>query len=62
MPHEFNSDSEYGSKIFRNLFDHGLDFVLNRLIKRAKKRNLNLSTAEISDKSLLSFKSLATDG
>ena len=61
MPDDINYHQEYSPKKSRNLFGHDLGLVLNRLIKRAKKRNRNLSAADNRDKSSLSFNSPATD-
>ncbi|MED6310635.1 MAG: hypothetical protein VX624_12140 [Pseudomonadota bacterium] len=49
MPDDFSANSEYGLEKFWALFDRGLDFALDRLMRRAKAQNGNLSAADIRE-------------
>ena len=49
MPDDLNVSSEYGPGKFRELFDRGLDFALDRLLRRADAQGGNLSTADIRE-------------
>ncbi len=49
MSNEINVSSEYGPKKFRALFERGLDFALDRLLRRAEMQNGRLSGTEIRE-------------
>ncbi len=56
MPDDLNISSEYGPGQFRKFFDRGLDFALDRLLRRADAQGGNLSTVDIREE-LQRFKS-----
>ena len=49
MPDDLSANSEYGPGKFRALFDRGLDFALDRLLRRAEAQNGSLSAADIRE-------------
>ena len=49
MPDDLSANSEYGLEKFRALFDRGLDFALDRLLRRAEAQNGSLSAADIRE-------------
>ncbi|MEC8198886.1 MAG: hypothetical protein VX085_04910, partial [Pseudomonadota bacterium] len=49
MSNDLSANSEYGLEKFWALFDRGLDFALDRLMRRAKAQNGNLSAADIRE-------------
>ena len=49
MPDDMSSTMEFGPGKFRELFDRGLDFAVDRLLKRAKSQGRPLSEADIID-------------
>ena len=55
MSDDLNASSEYGPGKFRELFDRGLDFAFDRLLRRADAQGGNLSTVDIREE-LLRFK------
>ena len=55
MPDDLNVSSDYGPGKFQKLFDRGLDFALDRLLRRADEQGGNLSTVDIREE-LLGFK------
>ena len=55
MPDDLNVSSEYGPGKFWELFDRGLDFALDRLLRRADAQGGNLSIVDIREE-LLGFK------
>ena len=55
MPNDLNASSEYGPGKFQELFDRGLGFAFDRLLRRADAQGGNLSTVDIREE-LLRFK------
>ena len=49
MSDDLNVSSEYGPGKFRELFDRGLDFPLDQLLRRADAQGGNLSTVDIRE-------------
>ena len=49
MPDDLSASSEYDLGKFRALFDRGLDFALDRLLRRADAQNGSLSAADIRE-------------
>ena len=55
MPNDLNASLENGPGKFRELFDRGLDFAFDRILRRADAQGGNLSTVDIREE-LLRFK------
>lgn len=49
MPNDLSADSEYGPGKFRAIFEHGLDFAVDRMLLRAEAEGGNLSAADIRE-------------
>lgn len=49
MPDDLSADSEYGPGKFRALFEQGLDFAIDSLLRRAETQGGSLSAADIQE-------------
>jgi len=55
MPDDLSADSEYGPGKFRALFERGLDFAIDRMLRRAEAQGGSVSADDLRDE-LAQFK------